>query len=209
MIDGAQGIQHSIVDVQALDCDFYAFSGHKIYGPTGIGVLYGKEKWLDAMPPWRGGGDMIKNVSFEKTTYADLPFKYEAGTTNFIGAVGLATALKYLNHIGMPAIIDYEHELCQYAHRRISTLGNISLYGIAPDKAGIFSFLLNKIHHFDTGMMLDKMDIAVRTGTHCTEPVMTFYGIQGTVRVSLSFYNTTEEIDYLVESINKVKTLFK
>jgi cysteine desulfurase/selenocysteine lyase len=209
MIDGAQGIQHSIVDVQALDCDFYAFSGHKIYGPTGIGVLYGKEKWLDAMPPWRGGGDMIKNVSFEKTTYADLPFKYEAGTTNFIGAVGLAAALKYLNHIGMPAIIGYEKELCQYAQRKLSLIGNMSQYGIAPDKAGIFSFLLNKIHHFDTGMMLDKMDIAVRTGTHCTEPVMAFYGIQGTVRASLSFYNTTDEVDYLAESINKVKTLFK
>jgi len=209
LIDGAQGIQHSIVDVQKLDCDFYAFSGHKIYGPTGIGVLYGKEKWLQEMPPYRGGGDMIKNVTFEKTTYADLPFKYEAGTTNFIGAVGMAVALKYLQQIGMENIITYEKELCQYTQRKLSTIGNITIYGLSTDKAGIFSFLLNKIHHFDTGMMLDKLDIAVRTGTHCTEPVMAFYGIQGTVRASLSFYNTIEEVDYLAEALNKVKTLFK
>lgn len=209
LIDGAQGIQHSIVDVQYIDCDFYAFSGHKIYGPTGIGVLYGKEKWLEEMPPYRGGGDMIKNVTFEKTTYADLPFKYEAGTTNFIGAVGLAVALKYLQQIGMGNIIKYEKELSVYAHRKFSTVGNLTVYGLSLDKAGIISFLLSKIHHFDTGMMLDKHDIAVRTGTHCTEPVMAFYGIQGTVRASLSFYNTTDEVDYLIESLNKVKTLFK
>ncbi len=209
LIDGAQGIQHSIVDVQDIDCDFYSFSGHKIYGPTGIGVLYGKEKWLEEMPPYRGGGDMIKNVTFEKTTYADLPFKYEAGTTNFIGAVGLAVALKYLQQIGMVNIIKYEKELSVYAHRKFSTVGNLTIYGLSPEKAGIISFLLNKIHHFDTGMMLDKLDIAVRTGTHCTEPVMTFYGIQGTVRASLTFYNTTDEVDYLIESLNKVKTLFK
>ncbi|PKP21538.1 MAG: cysteine desulfurase CsdA [Bacteroidetes bacterium HGW-Bacteroidetes-21] len=209
MIDGAQGIQHSIVDVQKLDCDFYAFSGHKIYGPTGIGVLYGKEKWLNEMPPYRGGGDMIKNVSFEKTVYADLPFKFEAGTTNFIGAIGLSTALKYLNQIGMDKIIAYEEELKLYAHRKLIAIPNLTFYGSSDKKAGIFSFLINKIHHFDTGLMLDKMDIAVRTGTHCTEPVMSFFGIQGTVRVSLSFYNTEDEIDYLVESINKVKQLFK
>jgi cysteine desulfurase / selenocysteine lyase len=209
LIDGAQGIQHSIVDVKDLDCDFYAFSGHKIYGPTGIGILYGKEKWLNEMPPYRGGGDMIKNVTFEKTTYADLPFKYEAGTTNFIGAVGLAVAIKYLQQLGMENIIKYEKELSIYAHRKISTVSNLTVYGLSQQKAGIISFLLNKIHHFDTGMMLDKLDIAVRTGTHCTEPVMAFYGIQGTVRASLAFYNTVDEIDYLVESLNKVKTLFK
>lgn len=209
LIDGAQGVQHSIVDVTKWDCDFYAFSGHKIYGPTGIGVLYGKEKWLNEMPPFRGGGDMIKNVSFEKTTYADLPFKFEAGTSNFIGAIGLGAAIKYLQNIGMKSIIDYEHELLLYAQQKFSKFTDITFYGSSPEKAGILSFLLNKIHHFDTGMMLDKMDIAVRTGTHCTEPVMTFLGIQGTVRASLSFYNTHEEIDYLIESLNKVKILFK
>lgn len=209
MIDGAQGIQHSILDVQKLDCDFYAFSGHKIYGPTGIGALYGKEKWLNEMPPYKGGGDMIKSVSFEKTEYADLPFKYEAGTTNFIGAVGLGTAIKYLNQIGMDKIIAYEEELKIYAQKKLATVTGLTFYGSAEHKSGIFSFLLNKIHHFDTGLMLDKMDIAVRTGTHCTEPVMAYYGIQGTVRVSLAFYNTLDEIDYLVESLNKVKQLFK
>ncbi len=208
LIDGAQGIQHQLVDVQKLDCDFYAFSGHKIYGPTGIGVLYGKEKWLNEMPPYKGGGDMIKTVTFEKTTYNDLPLKYEAGTTNFIGAIGLATAIKYVESIGMKNIIEYEEMLLKYLNEKISKVPDIRIYGTTANKICLFSFLLGKIHHFDTGMMLDKMDIAVRTGNHCNQPTMKFFGIEGTVRASLTFYNTIEEIDYFIESLLKVKQLF-
>lgn len=208
MIDGAQGIQHQMVDVQALDCDFYVFSGHKIYGPTGIGVLYGKESWLDKLPPYKGGGDMIKTVTFEKTIYNELPFKFEAGTTNFIGAVGLATALKYLEDKGRAELIKYEEELYQYALSKIQTVEEIRLIGTAEKRTSIISFLLGKIHPFDCGMMLDKMDIAVRTGNHCTQPLMKFFGIDGTVRASFSFYNTKEEVDYLIESLNKIKKLF-
>ncbi|MCX7863396.1 MAG: cysteine desulfurase [Bacteroidales bacterium] len=207
-IDGAQGIQHQIVNVQELDCDFYAFSGHKIYGPTGIGVLYGKEKWLEQIPPYKGGGDMIKTVTFEKTIYNELPFKFEAGTTNFIGAVGLAAALKYLNEKGRKEILLYETELYQYALQKIQTIEGIRIIGTSDNKTSIISFLLDNIHPFDTGMMLDKMDIAVRTGNHCTQPLMKFFGIDGTVRASLAFYNTYEEIDYLVDSLKKVKDLF-
>ncbi len=208
MIDGAQGVQHQIVDVQALDCDFYVFSGHKIYGPTGIGIFYGKESWLEKLPPYKGGGDMIKTVTFEKTIYNELPFKFEAGTTNFIGAVGLATALKYLEDKGRTDLIKYEEELYQYALSKIQTVEEIRLVGTAEKRASIISFLLGKIHPFDCGMMLDKMDIAVRTGNHCTQPLMKFFGIDGTVRASFSFYNTKEEVDYLIESLNKVKKLF-
>ncbi|MFZ4582885.1 MAG: aminotransferase class V-fold PLP-dependent enzyme [Paludibacter sp.] len=207
-IDGAQGIHHQPVDVQKLDCDFYAFSGHKIYGPTGIGVLYGKEKWLNEMPPYKGGGDMIKTVTFEKTTYNDLPFKFEAGTTNFIGAIGLSAAIKYIEKIGRQNIFEYEDMLLKYATEKIKTIPDIRIYGTSENKISVISFLVGKIHHFDTGMMLDKMDIAVRTGNHCTQPIMKFYGIEGTVRASLSFYNTTSEIDYLVESLLKIKQLF-
>ncbi len=208
LIDGAQGIQHQPVNVQELDCDFYVFSGHKIYGPTGIGVLYGKEKWLEKMPPYKGGGDMIKTVTFEKTIYNDLPFKFEAGTTNFIGAVGLATALRYLNDIGRADILKYEEELYSYALQKMQTIDYVRIIGTAEHKTSIISFLLQNIHPFDTGMMLDKMDIAVRTGNHCTQPLMKFFGIEGTVRVSFAFYNTIEEVDYLVESLKKVKQLF-
>lgn len=208
LIDGAQGIHHQIIDVQKLDCDFYAFSGHKIYGPTGIGVLYGKEKWLNEMPPFKGGGDMIKTVTIEKTTYNDLPFKFEAGTTNFIGAIGLGAAIKYLENIGRQNIIEYEDSLLKYANDKIGKVPDIRIYGTAVNKVGVISFLIGKIHHFDTGMMLDKMDIAVRTGNHCTQPIMKFFGIEGTVRASFSFYNTTEEIDYFIESLLKVKQLF-
>ncbi len=208
LIDGAQGIQHQLVDVQKLDCDFYAFSGHKIYGPTGIGVLYGKEKWLNEMPPYKGGGDMIKTVTFEKTTYNDLPLKYEAGTTNFIGAIGLASSIKYIESIGMNNIIEYEEQLFKYFNEKLSKVPEIRIYGTAANKICLFSFILGKIHHFDTGMMLDKMDIAVRTGNHCNQPTMKFLGIEGTVRASLTFYNTTEEIDYFIESLLKVKQLF-
>lgn len=208
LIDGAQGIQHQLINVQDLDCDFYVFSGHKIYGPTGIGVLYGKEKWLEQMPPYKGGGDMIKTVTFEKTIYNELPFKFEAGTTNFIGAVGLAAALRYLNNIGRNNILKYEEELFSYALTKIQTIENIRIIGTSEHKTSIISFLLHNIHPFDTGMMLDKMDIAVRTGNHCTQPLMKFFGIDGTVRISFAFYNTTEEVDYLVESLKKVKQLF-
>lgn len=208
MIDGAQGIQHQMVDVQALDCDFYVFSGHKIYGPTGIGILYGKEGWLEKLPPYKGGGDMIKTVTFEKTIYNDLPFKFEAGTTNYIGAVGLATALKYLEDKGRQELLNYENELYRYALAKIQAVEGIRLIGTAEKRASIISFLLGNIHPFDCGMMLDKMDIAVRTGNHCTQPLMKFFGIDGTVRASFSFYNTKEEVDYLIESLEKVKKLF-
>jgi len=208
LIDGAQGIHHQIVDVQQLDCDFYAFSGHKIYGPTGIGVLYAKEKWLNEMPPFKGGGDMIKTVTIEKTTYNDLPFKFEAGTTNFIGAIGLGAAIKYVEKIGRQNIVEYEEYLLKYATERIGKIPDIRLFGTAANKVGVISFLIGKIHHFDTGMMLDKMDIAVRTGNHCTQPIMKFFEIEGTVRASFSFYNTSEEIDYFIESLYKVKQLF-
>jgi cysteine desulfurase/selenocysteine lyase len=208
MIDGAQGIQHQHVDVQELDCDFYVFSGHKIYGPTGIGVLYGKEEWLEKIPPYKGGGDMIKTVTFEKTTYNNLPFKFEAGTTNFIGAIGLAAALKYLCGLGKDNILHYEHYLYNYALKKIQSVEGIRIIGTSDNKTSIISFLLDKIHPFDTGMMLDKMDIAVRTGNHCTQPLMKYFGIDGTVRASLTFYNTEEEVDYFVESLIKVKELF-
>ncbi len=210
MIDGAQGIHHQEVDVQKLDCDFYAFSGHKIYGPTGIGVLYGKEKWLNDLPPYKGGGAMVMagKVTIEKTEYNELPFKFEAGTTNFIGAIGLGAAIKYFENIGKNEIFEYEHSLLKYATEKIVKVPDIRLYGTSEQKVGVISFLLGNIHHFDTGMMLDKMDVAVRTGNHCTQPLMKFFGIEGTVRASFSFYNTFEEIDHFIDSLLKVKKLF-
>lgn len=207
LVDGAQAVQHTAVDVTDMDCDFYAFSGHKIYGPTGIGVLYGKEEWLDRLPPYQGGGDMIDRVTFEKTTYNELPFKFEAGTTNFIGAVGLAEALNYLTGIGMEKISVYEGYLRDYATNVLTGFPGLKLYGTAPGKAAIFSFILNQVHPFDTGMILDKFGIAVRTGTHCAMPLMQRYGIEGTVRASLCFYNTTEEIDRLAEGLQMVNDL--
>ncbi len=208
LIDGAQGIQHTGVDVQDLDVDFYAFSGHKVYGPTGIGVLYGKEKWLEEIPPYQGGGDMIKSVTFAKTVYNDLPFKFEAGTTNYIGAIGLASAIKYIESIELENIFNYEKELLDYATTKLSTIEGLSIIGYAKEKSCIISFVLDGIHHFDAGMMLDKMDIAVRTGNHCTQPIMDYYRIDGTIRASMTFYNTKEEIDYLYDSILKVKQMF-
>ncbi|MDR2886584.1 MAG: SufS family cysteine desulfurase [Bacteroidales bacterium] len=208
MIDGSQGIQHGSVDVQKLNCDFYLFSGHKIYGPTGTGILYGKETWLNAMPPYQGGGDMVDKVTFEKTTYNTLPFKFEAGTMNYTGAIGLATATDYVLSIGMDSIMDMEQRLKQYAAERLSAIRGLHLYGDCNEKISTFSFLLDGIHQYDTGMILDKMGIAVRTGTHCAQPVMNFYGIEGTVRVSACFYNTAEEIDILAEGIEKVKAMF-
>jgi cysteine desulfurase/selenocysteine lyase len=208
LIDGAQGVQHGIVDVQSLDCDFYVFSGHKIYGPTGIGVLYGKEKWLSELPPYQGGGDMVEKVTFEKTTYNELPFKFEAGTMNYAGAIGLGAALDYVTNLGREEIALREKMLLDYATRRLSAINELRIFGNSVNKISTISFLLRDIHQYDTGMILDKLGIAVRTGTHCAQPVMTRFGIEGTVRVSMCFYNTTEEIDVLVTGIEKVISMF-
>jgi cysteine desulfurase/selenocysteine lyase len=208
MIDGAQGIQHGVNDMQKMDCDFYVFSGHKIYGPTGIGILYGKEKWLSELPPYQGGGDMVDKVTFEKTTYNELPFKFEAGTMNYTGAIGLSAAVDYVLGIGRERIAALERDLLVYATERLSAINGLTIYGKSDKKISTVSFLLDGIHQYDTGMILDKMGIAVRTGTHCAQPVMDFYGIAGTVRASLCFYNTKEEIDSLAEGIEKVKSMF-
>lgn len=208
LIDGAQGIQHGILDVKAMDCDFYVFSGHKIYGPTGIGILYGKEKWLLELPPFQGGGDMVDKVTFEKTTYNELPFKFEAGTMNYTGAIGLSKALDYVLSIGREDISKREKELLSYATEKLSVIKGLKIYGNSVSKIPIISFHLNNIHQYDAGMILDKMGIAVRTGTHCAQPVMDRYGIDGTVRASLCFYNTKEEIDTLAVGIEKVISMF-
>ncbi len=207
-IDAAQSIQHVSIDVQELDCDFLVFSGHKIYGPTGIGILYGKEKWLEELPPYMGGGDMVDEVSFEKTSFNALPFKFEAGTTNYIGAIGLATALNYIKEIGITNIAVYEHELLEYGTQKMSELGGIKIFGNASAKSSVFSFLIEGVHPLDAGMILDKMGIAVRTGTHCAQPVMQHYNVEGMIRASLSFYNTKEEIDYFCKGIQQVKMMF-
>ena len=208
LIDGAQGVQHGIVDVQSLDCDFYVFSGHKIYGPTGIGVLYGKEKWLSELPPYQGGGDMVEKVTFEKTTYNELPFKFEAGTMNYAGAIGLGAALDYVTNLGREEIALREKMLLDHATKRLSAINELRIFGNSVNKISTISFLLRDIHQYDTGMILDKLGIAVRTGTHCAQPVMTRFGIEGTVRVSMCFYNTTEEIDVLGTGIEKVISMF-
>jgi cysteine desulfurase / selenocysteine lyase len=208
MIDGAQGIQHGITDMKSMDCDFYVFSGHKIYGPTGIGVLYGKEKWLSELPPFQGGGDMVDKVTFEKTTYNELPFKFEAGTMNYPAAIGLARALDYVLSIGREDIALREKELLSYATGRLSGIKDLIIFGNSDNKISTISFQIKGIHQYDTGMILDKMGIAVRTGTHCAQPVMERYGIDGTVRASLCFYNTMEEIDILADGIEKVKSMF-
>ena len=207
LVDGAQAVQHGHVDVSDLDCDFYVFSGHKIYGPNGIGVLYGKEKWLEAIPPYQGGGDMVDKVTFEKTTYNQLPFKFEAGTTNYIGAIAMAEALKYLEQVGLDPIAEYEKELLGYATDRLEESGDIRIIGKAKKKISILSFLIRGIHQYDAGMILDKMGIAVRTGTHCAQPVMDRYGIDGTLRASLAFYNTKEEIERLIDGLKRVKEM--
>jgi len=207
LVDGAQSVQHGVVDVRDLDCDFFVFSGHKIYGPTGIGVLYGKEKWLEEMPPYQGGGDMIKNVTFEKTTYNDLPFKFEAGTVNYVGAVGLAAALDYVTETGREEIEEYESELSGYAHKKLSQVEGLKFFGTSANKISILSFLIEGIHQYDAGMIIDKLGIAVRTGTHCAQPVMDHFGIDGTIRASLAFYNTKKEIDRLYDALLKVKQM--
>ncbi|MDR1525693.1 MAG: cysteine desulfurase [Tannerella sp.] len=208
LIDGAQAVAHLKVDVRALDADFYAFSGHKIYGPTGIGILYGKETWLDRMPPYQGGGEMIASVSFEKTTFNDLPFKFEAGTPDYIGSTALAVALEYVNGIGIAEIAGYENGLLRYASEQLKTIEGLRIYGESPHKSGVISFLVKNIHHYDMGMLLDRLGIAVRTGHHCAEPLMRTFGIEGTVRASFAFYNTKDEIDALVAGIRKVSNMF-
>ena len=209
MIDGAQSIQHCPIDVQALDCDFFAFSGHKIYAPTGIGVLWGKEKWLNQLPPYQGGGDMIETVTLEKTTDNQLPFKFEAGTTNYVGAHALGGALQYIMNIGIENIQAHESELMCYATEKLQQIPQVKIIGNAPEKAGAISFEVDGAHPADIGMILDKQGIAIRTGTHCTEPIMRFYGIQGTARMSFGMYNTKEEIDYFVKILSRVALMFE
>jgi len=209
LVDGAQSVPHLAVDVQALDADFYLFSAHKVYGPTGIGVLYGKEKWLDKMPPYQGGGEMIAQVSFAKTTYNELPYKFEAGTPDFIGSTALGEALRFVSGLGMETIARYEHELMVYAAGQLAAIGGLRLYG--PDlenRSGVVSFQVCDIHHYDMGMLLDKMGIAVRTGHHCAQPLMQWLGVEGTVRASFALYNTKDEIDRLVEGIERVAKMF-
>lgn len=209
LVDGAQAVQHLPIDVQALDCDFFVFSGHKLYGPTGVGVLYGKKELLDMMPPWQGGGEMIKEVHFEKTTYNELPFKFEAGTPDFIGIIGLGEAVRYVENIGVAEIAAYEHGLLQYALEQIHRVPGMRIFGEAAHKSSVLSFALGDIHHSDTGILLDKMGIAVRTGQLCAEPVMQHYGVTGMVRASLGMYNTREEIDLFCEGLQKIAKMFK
>lgn len=209
LIDGAQGVPHHKVDVQDLDADFYVFSGHKIYGPTGIGVLYGKEKWLEKLPPYQGGGEMIKNVSFELTTFNELPFKFEAGTPDYIGSTALASALDYVSNLGLDNIIAHENDLLAYATEKMKTIEDMRFIGESPNKSGLISFLVGTIHPYDMGTILDKLGIAVRTGHHCAEPVMHRFGIEGTVRASFALYNTRDEIDVLVAGIERAARMFR
>lgn len=208
LIDGAQAIPHLKVDVQELNADFYVFSAHKIYGPNGIGVLYGKSEWLDKMPPYQGGGEMIAKVTFEKTTFNELPFKFEAGTPDYIGSTGLAAAIEYVSEIGMNRIAAYEDELLQYATEKLLEIEGLRILGTAKHKGAVISFLVDNIHPFDMGTLLDKLGIAVRTGHHCAQPLIDRLGIDGTVRASFSFYNTKEEIDTLVAAVKRIKGMF-
>lgn len=209
LIDGAQAIAHIPVNVVELDADFYAFSGHKVYAPNGIGVLYGKREILDAMPPFMGGGEMIETVRFEKTTYNKLPYKYEAGTPDYVGSCALATALDYISAIGMKEIADYEHELLAYATEKIKEIEGVRIIGEAKEKSGVLSFVVDGVHPYDIGMMLDKLGIAIRTGHHCAEPLVDWYGIPGTARASFAFYNTTDEIDYFISSLKRVLMILR
>ena len=208
LIDGAQSVPHMKVDVQDLDADFFAFSGHKIYGPTGVGVLYGKEEWLDKLPPYQGGGEMIQSVSFEKTTFNELPFKFEAGTPDYIGTTALAKALDYVSAVGMDNIAAYEHALTVYAMKRLKEIEGMRIFGEAEHKSGVVSFLVGNIHHLDMGTLLDRLGIAVRTGHHCAQPLMIRLGIEGTVRASFGLYNTKEEIEALAAGIERVSKMF-
>lgn len=208
LVDGAQSAPHMTIDVRDIDCDFFAFSGHKIYGPTGIGVLYGKERWLDRMPPYQGGGEMIESVSFERTTFERLPFKFEAGTPDYIATHGLATALDYVTRLGMDNISRHEHELTEYCMQEMKKIPDMRLFGTAGDKDAVVSFLVGNIHHLDMGTLLDRLGIAVRTGHHCAQPVMQRFGVQGMVRASFALYNTKAEVDALVEGIKRVSRMF-
>lgn len=208
MVDGAQSAPHFAVDVQAMDCDFFAFSGHKMYGPTGVGVLYGKEDWLDRLPPYQGGGEMIESVSFEKTVFERLPFKFEAGTPDYVATHGLAKAIDYITALGMDNIQMHEQELTRYAMRRLAEVDGLRVFGTSERKDAVVSFLVGDIHHLDMGTLLDRLGIAVRTGHHCAQPLMLRLGIQGTVRASFALYNTKEEIDTLVDGIKRVSKMF-
>lgn len=208
LVDGAQSIPHLPVDVQDLDVDFFAFSAHKVYGPTGLGVLYGKEEWLDKLPPYQGGGEMIQSVTFEKTTFNELPFKFEAGTPDYIGTTALAKALDYVSALGIENIARYEHELTQYAMQRLKQIEGMRIFGEAEQKSSVISFLVGNIHHLDMGTLLDRLGIAVRTGHHCAQPLMIRLGVEGTVRASLALYNTREEIDTLAAGIERVSKMF-
>ena len=207
LIDGAQSIQHGDVDVSSLNCDFFVFSGHKIFGPTGIGVLYGKEKLLEEMPPYQGGGDMIKNVSFEKTTFNELPFKFEAGTPNIIGGIGLGTAIEYIESLDRKSAFDYEKKLLTYAEQELLKIEGVQVFGTSSEKTSLVSFNVGSIHPFDLGTLLDKQGIAVRTGHHCTQPLMDFYNIPGTIRASFSIYNTVEEVDLFLNALRRAITV--
>lgn len=208
LLDGAQAVPHTSVDVRDLDCDFYAFSGHKLYGPTGVGVLYGKAKWLEQMPPYQGGGDMIRSVTFEKTTYNTLPYKFEAGTPNIAGGIGLSAALDYLGEIGMDAIAKYEHGLLAHATAALSAVEGLRIIGTAKEKTSVISFALENVHPHDIGTILDKEGIAIRTGHHCAQPLMERFGVPATARASFAFYNTWEEVGALVEALARVKEIF-
>jgi cysteine desulfurase / selenocysteine lyase len=209
LIDGAQSIQHMKVDVRELDCDFYAFSGHKLFGPTGVGVLYGKEEVLNQMPPYQGGGDMIKEVTFEKTTYNTLPHKFEAGTPHISGGIALGTAFEFLNSLDMEAVAQHEHDLLTYATEKIKSIEGIKIYGEAKDKVSVLSFLVEGTHPYDVGTLLDKMGIAVRTGHHCTQPIMDYFKIPGTIRASFALYNTKEEIDVFISALNRAAAMLR
>jgi cysteine desulfurase/selenocysteine lyase len=208
LIDGAQAVAHLKVDVQALDADFYAFSGHKIYAPTGIGVLYGKENLLERIPPYQGGGEMIASVSFEKTTFNVLPYKFEAGTPDFIGSTALAEALHYITSFGWDEVAAHEESLLAYATQRLNAIEGTHIFGQAAEKGGVLSFSTGKIHHYDMGMLLDRQGIAVRTGHHCAEPLMRVLGVEGTARASFALYNTKEEVDALIAGVERVKSMF-
>lgn len=208
LIDAAQSVQHTPVDVQKINCDFLVFSSHKIYGPTGVGVLYGKEKWLNAIPPYQGGGEMISSVSFDKTTYNELPFKFEAGTPDFVGTSALAVALDYVSEIGIENIARYEHELLVYATEKLLAIPGFRIFGNAKNKSSVISFLIDGVHPYDMGTLLDKMGIAIRTGHHCAEPLMRYFNIEGTARASFALYNTKEEIDVLADALKRILKMF-
>ncbi|MBC8488352.1 MAG: cysteine desulfurase [Bacteroidetes bacterium] len=209
LLDGAQAAPHIKIDVRDIDCDFYAISGHKVFGPTGIGVLYGKEKFLDSMPPYQGGGDMIKTVTFEKTTYDELPHKFEAGTPNIAGGIGFGSVIEYVNKIGLENILKHENDLMEYANELLDSIKQLRIIGTAKEKSSVISFLIGDIHPYDAGTILDRLGIAIRTGMHCTQPIMDRFGIPGTIRASFAFYNTKYDVDMLVRGIKKVIDMFK